>query len=162
MLVCVFLSFVVDWRTWNQVKLGFINRRLVLCSLLLDLLIFGGGIWEIVALINLNANTETRVVGALLILVTFLRVSNILSMVFYILFCLPLHCCPESSLCYKWLDSDELNIEVCDFLKANEWVYNDKAMINKKRPKCLMCISDLNHGDSIWFLPCPPAKRYRS
>jgi hypothetical protein len=110
MMVCVFMSYVVDWRTWQQVNYGFINRRLVVLSLVLDLLIFAGGVWEIIVLIELKTNTETLIIAVLLIFMTFARVFNIVVMLMYIIFCLPLHCCPEESICYKWLDSDEIDI----------------------------------------------------
>lgn len=91
-----------------------------------------------------------------------MRVINITAIVFYLICCLPLNCCPESSICYKFLNSDEINIEVMDHLAANQWIFNENAMKSKVGVKCLLCLHNLKHGDTIWYLPCPPVKRYRS
>jgi hypothetical protein len=60
------------------------------------------------------------------------------------------------------LNSDEINIEVMDYLTANQWVFNEKAMKSKVEVKCFICLQNLKHGETIWYLPCPPEKRYRS
>lgn len=52
MSIMLAVSFIIDAWTWWQVNLHFIHRRLAIISLLLDICIFGGAIWEIIAFIH--------------------------------------------------------------------------------------------------------------
>lgn len=82
-------------------------------SLLLDICIFSGGIWEIVVFTNEFAGKNTtktsdKLLGVGVIVLTFLRVSNIVSILLYTVFCMPLYCFPETCCCRKILDRDEI------------------------------------------------------
>lgn len=50
---------------------------------------------------------------------TFARVINIVTVILYIIFILPLYCLPEGWCCRKWLDEEAIDHDVMDYLKLN-------------------------------------------
>lgn len=128
--------------------------------MLLDLFIFCGGIWEIIAFIGLNlASDDTLFIafGIIVIALTFLRVTNIVSIILYTVFCLPLYCFPESCWCRRILDKDEIDVAAISYLESHEWVYNENAMLGKsQKARCMICLCDIKHSETVWLIPCPP------
>jgi len=59
--------------------------------------IFGGLIWEsivIKSLVHDQLDTEIKIIVSLLFVATFFRTLNITAVLLYIVFVLPLSCCP--------------------------------------------------------------------
>jgi hypothetical protein len=126
----------------------------------LDLFIFCGGIWEIIAFIGLDlASDDTLFIafGIIVIALTFLRVTNIVSIILYTFFCLPLYCFPETCWCRRILDKDEIDVAAISYLESHEWVYNENAMLGKtQKARCMICLCDIKHSETVWLIPCPP------
>ena len=131
MIAMIGFSFIIDWRIILQISKNYINKNVATASAVLDLFIFFGLIWEITTLIRIHhevPSTEVLVIGLLLIGATSLRVMNILYVVLYAVFIMPLYCLPEWCICRKWLGDDTIDNSVLDHLKLQQWVYNDEAM----------------------------------
>lgn len=109
MSIMLAASFIIDVWTWIQINLHFIHRRLAIFSLLLDICIFVGGIWEIIKFTDeVQLGSKETLFGIVVVVLTFLRVSNIVSILLYAVFCMPLYCFPETCYCRKILDKDEI------------------------------------------------------
>jgi hypothetical protein len=112
-------------------------------SLTLDILIFGGGIWEIIILCKLDTNQKINIIGASLCIVTFLRSINILIVIFYTIFLSFICCLPDSCPCKRLLYNEEIDEEVIELLEARAWNFDFNALpagLNKL-PCCGKCLS---------------------
>lgn len=120
MTTLISISLLVDARTLCQIRYGFINRRLALVSWWLDVAIFAGLIWEIIVIGKLgNFKAEEKITISLLIIATFFRTLNITAVVLYLVFVLPLHCCPTWCCFHKWLQYDQVDKTVLTNLKLS-------------------------------------------
>lgn len=105
----VFFSFVVDWLMWRQIKKDYVGRNLAFTSIILDLLIFGVGIWEVFVAAHLHQNCEnmtfwTKLGVSTLVVFTFMRVYYILLIILYPIFVMPCYYMPDCCICKKWLE----------------------------------------------------------
>lgn len=133
MLVCVFLSFIVDWRTFTQINYNYINRRLAIASAALDLTIFVGAMWETVIMIQEAGEqygVAIYVIWVLLTIVSYFRIPNILYFVFFALCCSWIYCLPDWCCCVGWLVDESIDQKVIDMLTLNQWTYSSEAMLH--------------------------------
>ena len=133
MFVLVFISFIVDWLVYRQIQQLFINRRLAFFSLFLDFTMFCVGVWELTAVIRIEtkSNTYALIFSVILLLVTFLRVSNIMAGLLFVICCLPFYCLPEWCPCHQWLTKDDMSEEILNKLEEHQWIYQEAYMIDK-------------------------------
>jgi hypothetical protein len=103
--ILVSLSLILDLRTLNQIKMGYIKKNLTIVSLLLDILIFGGGLWEIVEISKSELDKTANIGMSILIVLTFLRVINLVIAFMYIFFFLIISCMPECCNCKKFIEN---------------------------------------------------------
>lgn len=148
--ITVFLSYVLDWRTFVQIRYNYINRRIAIASWLLDLFIFVGGLWCIAIAVQGYGQGEGKAIQIVWIIVTilaFFRVPNIVYLIFYFFCCSWIFCLPDWCCCKEWLSTDAVDPAVLDLLKMNEWVYSSEAMTHtEQRAKCLICLNEITDG----------------
>ena len=122
------------------------------------------GVWELTAVIRIEtkSNTYALIFSVILLLVTFLRVSNIMAGLLFVICCLPFYCLPEWCPCHQWLTKDDLSEEILNKLEEHQWIYQEAYMIDKtQKVTCIICLDKLKQGDLVWFLPCPPLISHR-
>ena len=137
LLVCIFISLLVDACMWKQIRAYYISRSLALTNTILDLCIFALGIWLTVILVKVQdpqsdcQMTDWReITGASCVI--FAIFSRVYYIVFGILYFFSIFwitiCCPNACACTKWLMGDDLMKEVWEQLEETEWTFNSDCM----------------------------------
>lgn len=136
-LVLVLISLVIDWITLNQIKKFYVGRCISYLSLSVDLIIFGCAIWLAYDVSQINDNCPKfsplgKAGAAIIVIVVFTRVYNVLLMFLFVFFVFPMYFMPDCCICKKWVNSQSFDESVWDLLVEGEWVYHERAMSHTK------------------------------
>lgn len=127
------VSVAMDMLSFYQIKQGYINAVVQVCTLLVDCMMATLSVFdckEVYFAINTRDDTKLMIEQIVCFFCILARVIHIPVLLFFCLFCVPcMFCdCPVWCCFKKWQDSNSVNQEkgIFEEIDKQKWVYNTK------------------------------------
>lgn len=158
-------SFLTNCWSFYQIHHGFLSRVASCLNFLWDFLIFCLSFYAIyVAKIiketqyNPSIGCDCKIADGIffLALIIWVRVSHIILLILYLMFCSPCLCLPDSCLCKPyWMKSSGNNL--VKKIRYSGWVMTETEAIqaaDSETSQCLICVEAMIAGENLVRLPC--------